>query len=42
MSIGLNRRMSSAYRISLALGESERLDIEFINILKRRGPRIEP
>ena len=34
--------MSSAYRIRLAPGESGRLVIEFMAMLSRRGPRMEP
>ena len=41
-SIGLKSKMSSAKRIRLALLESWSFDIEFITILKSRGPRIEP
>ena len=40
--IGLYSRMSSAYRTTLAPKERGRSEIEFIKIINRRGPRMEP
>ena len=38
----LYRRMSSAYRINLAFCERGRLEMEFIWILNRSGPKMDP
>ena len=42
LSTGLNRRMSSAYRMRLVFLERGSLEMEFITILKSKEPKIEP
>ena len=38
----MNKSILSAYRIRLAFWERFNFDIEFITMLNRRGPRIDP
>ena len=40
--IGFERRMSSAYSMREELEERGRVEIEFMKMLKRSGPRMEP